>query len=106
MMITTKQDFAKHIANGLCVVQMSADWCPDCVRIKPIMEALQSEYPQVKFILLDFDSNVELKEDLGIYKIPTLIFYKNGKEIGERLIEPASKIPIKTALDLLCDDKD
>lgn len=104
MITATKQDFKSQIENGLCVAQMSADWCPDCVRIKPIMEALQSEYPQVKFILLDFDSNEELKEELEIYKIPTLIFYKNGKEVGERLIEPASRIPIKNALDLLCDD--
>lgn len=100
----TKQDFASKIANGLCVVEMSASWCPDCVRIKPIMEDLEARYPSVRFVLLDFDSNIELKEELEIYKIPTLIFYKNGKEVGERLIEPSSKIPIQNALEALCKD--
>lgn len=104
MINATKQDFASKIADGLCVVEMSAAWCPDCVRIKPIMEDLEVRYPSVRFVLLDFDSNTELKEELEIYKIPTLIFYKNGKEVGERLIEPSSKIPIQNALEALCND--
>lgn len=104
MINATKQDFASKIADGLCVVEMSASWCPDCVRIKPIMEDLEACYPSVRFVLLDFDSNIELKEELEIYKIPTLIFYKNGKEVGERLIEPSSKIPIQNALEALCKD--
>lgn len=101
MINATKNDFASLITDGLCVVEMSARWCPDCVRIKPIMDSLEGEYKEVKFILLDFDNNEKLKDELEIYKIPTLIFYANGKEVGERIIEPDSKTPIKNALDRL-----
>ncbi|MCI7485432.1 MAG: thioredoxin family protein, partial [Helicobacter sp.] len=40
----------------------------------------------------------EIRESLGIRAIPTLIAYKNGKEVGERLVEPDAKLPIQNLL--------
>lgn len=91
-------NYSKDIASGVCVVDVSAPWCPDCRKIEPMMKALEEEYKQVKFLLVDFDSNEELRSDLGIRRIPTLIFYKDGVEVGERLIEPSNKLDIENAL--------
>lgn len=99
MITADRTNFKDMIAQGVCVVEMSAPWCPDCRRIEPIMNQLESKYPDVKFILLDFDTNEELKVELNIRRIPTLLFYKNGKEVGERLVEPDSITPIQNAIE-------
>ncbi len=96
--ISDKEIFTQEIQNSICVVEMSAPWCPDCRKIEPILKVLESQYSAVKFILLDFDSNEELKNELNIRRIPTLIFYKNGIEQGERLIEPDNKVVIENAI--------
>lgn len=101
MQTANQQTLPKLLESNLCLVEMSAPWCPDCRRIEPILQKLQAQYPQVKFILLDFDENQALKDELGVRRIPTLIFYKNGQEVLERLVEPDSMLPIQTAIENL-----
>ncbi|GMB92937.1 Thioredoxin Trx2 [Helicobacter bizzozeronii] len=91
--------YATKIQKGVVVVDVGAHWCPDCRKIEPIMELLAKNYaPHVQFFKVDFDKSRDLKEQLGIKRIPTLIFYKEGVEVGERLVEPDSKSVIEKAL--------
>lgn len=92
-------NFFESIKEGAVVVDIGASWCPDCKRIEPIMQALESEYAgKVRFFEVSFDNEVELKETLQIRRIPTLIFYRDGQEVGERLVEPKNKAVIESAL--------
>ncbi len=94
-----KDVFKKEAKQGLCVVDFSASWCPDCVRIEPIMKALSQEYgSQIKFFQVDVDAEEELKESLNIRRIPTLLFLKDGVEVGERLVEPDNKVSIENSV--------
>ncbi|GAA8040915.1 thioredoxin family protein [Helicobacter pylori] len=100
--IINGKDYAEKIAYQAVVVNVGANWCPDCRKIEPIMENLAKTYQgKVEFFKVSFDESQDLKESLGIRKIPTLIFYKNGKEVGERLVEPGSSKPIEDALKAL-----
>lgn len=100
--IINGKNYAEKIAHQAVVVNVGASWCPDCKKIEPIMENLAKTYQgKVKFFKVSFDESQDLKESLGIRKIPTLIFYKNGKEVGERLVEPGSSKPIEDALKAL-----
>jgi len=101
MIRADKDSFKDIVKSGRCLIEFSAPWCPDCRRIEPIISELESIYSDITFVLLDFDSNEEIRGELNIRKIPTLIFYNNGKEVGERLIEPDNKLPIQKALDSL-----
>lgn len=101
MITATKQNFSSLIESGLCVVEMSAPWCQDCRKIEPIMQVLESKYSQVRFISLDFDTNETLKDELAIRRIPTLIFYKDGQEVLERLIEADSMLTIEQMIQAL-----
>ncbi|GAA7178408.1 thioredoxin family protein [Helicobacter pylori] len=96
------KNYAEKIAYQAVVVNVGASWCPDCRKIEPIMENLAKTYQgKVEFFKVSFDESQDLKESLGIRKIPTLIFYKNGKEVGERLVEPGSSKSIEDALKAL-----
>ncbi|WP_100957526.1 thioredoxin family protein [Helicobacter pylori] len=96
------KNYAEKITHQAVVVNVGASWCPDCRKIEPIMENLAKTYQgKVEFFKVSFDESQDLKESLGIRKIPTLIFYKNGKEVGERIVEPGSSKPIEDALKAL-----
>ncbi|GAA7428218.1 thioredoxin family protein [Helicobacter pylori] len=100
--IINGKNYAEKIAHQAVVVNVGANWCPDCRKIEPIMENLAKIYKgKVEFFKVSFDESQDLKESLGIRKIPTLIFYKNGREVGERLVEPGSSKPIEDALKAL-----
>ncbi|GHS20898.1 thioredoxin family protein [Helicobacter pylori] len=100
--IINRKNYAEKIAHQAVVVNVGASWCPDCRKIEPIMENLAKTYKgKVEFFKVSFDESQDLKESLGIRKIPTLIFYKNGKEVGERLVEPGSSKPIEDAIKTL-----
>ena len=95
----TKDNFHNETKEGVCLVAVGAPWCPDCKKIEPIMGMLMQEYAQkVKFGIVMADEQEELKEQLNVRRIPTLIFYKNGTEVGERLVEPNSKAMSEDAI--------
>lgn len=91
--------FNEAIKQGCIVVDFTAPWCPDCRHIDPMLDILEKEFAgKVSFYKVSFDTQTDLKNTLNIRKIPTLIFYKNGEEVGERLIEPRSIDDIKNAI--------
>ncbi len=95
----TKDNFTSETKEGVCLVAVGAPWCPDCKKIEPIMGILMQEYAgKVKFCMVMADEQEELKEQLNVRRIPTLIFFKDGVEVGERLVEPNSKPMIEDAL--------
>lgn len=97
-----KTRFDEVVKQGCVVVDFSASWCPDCRHIDPMLEVLEQEFAgKICFYKVSFDTELELKNTLNIRKIPTLIFYKDGKEVGERLIEPRSIEDIRNALNNL-----
>lgn len=85
------ENFKEAIKDGFVIVDFYAPWCGDCVRIKPILEELEQEYKVVK---VNIDENENLSTAFEIRRIPTLIFFKDGVEVGNRLVEPKSKTEI------------
>ncbi|MWV61107.1 redoxin domain-containing protein [Helicobacter saguini] len=94
-----KNNYFDSIKNGIVVVEFQADWCGDCRRIAPIMDKMQKDFEgQVKFFSVNFSNEEELKDTLNIQRIPTLIFYKDGQEIGQRLVEPSNPAVIQNSI--------
>lgn len=75
--------FAQAQAEGRSVlVEISADWCPVCVQQKPIVHALETEFPKLTVFDVDFDT---AKDITGMFKAPyqsTLIMFKGRTETG------------------------
>ncbi|RDU64900.1 thiol reductase thioredoxin [Helicobacter didelphidarum] len=99
MLELTNINYFDSIKNGAVVVEVGADWCPDCRRIQPIMETIEKEYEgKIALFSVNFSNEEELKDTLHIQRIPTLIFYKDGVEVGERLVEPKNPATIQDAV--------
>lgn len=82
------ENFKKDIESGFVIADFYAPWCPDCVRIDPILNELSKEYKVCK---INIDEKKNISDEYEIRRIPTLIFFKDGKEVGNRLVEPKSK---------------
>ncbi|HKK41893.1 MAG TPA: FAD-dependent oxidoreductase [Bacteroidales bacterium] len=60
--------------------------CPPCEALASKFEDLSNLYGKdVKFLKIFRQENRELAESLGVKGSPTLLFFENGKETGERL---------------------
>ena len=78
-------------SHTLCIVNFGAEWCIDCRRAAPFYKKFSEEFTDVHFTHVNVgDRDGELREELrGLYNIghmPTMIFYKEGKEV-DRIVE-------------------
>ena len=79
------ENFKKEIKNGIVLVDFYADWCGPCKMVAPIIEELSQEKENVKFIKVNVDNNEEIAKEYGIMSIPTMIIFKDGKEINKNI---------------------
>ncbi|MDM5315524.1 thioredoxin family protein [Fictibacillus sp. b24] len=80
--IKSIEQFQDTIKTGVTVAVFSADWCPDCVVIKPILPEIEEEYSSCQFVYVDRDELIELCQELDIFGIPSFVAFNEGKEIG------------------------
>ncbi|HUU92306.1 MAG TPA: thioredoxin [Phycisphaerae bacterium] len=97
----TDANFAAEIeqADGVCLVDFWAEWCAPCQMVGPIVEELAAEYEgKVKVGKVDSDAHRETAGKFGITAIPSLILFKDGKEV-KRFVGVTAKDDLKAALD-------
>ena len=75
-----ENNFNIEIASGKVLVDFNATWCGPCRMLKPILEEY-SENTTIKVCSVDVDQNESIAANYGIYSIPCLILFENGKEI-------------------------
>ncbi|MBO4804926.1 MAG: thioredoxin [Paludibacteraceae bacterium] len=72
---------ATYNGDGPCVVDFYAVWCGPCKALSPRLESLAKEYKgKVQFYKVDVDDSGALAAAYGIRSIPTLFFFKDGKQ--------------------------
>nr|CAD1840830.1 unnamed protein product [Ananas comosus var. bracteatus] len=83
------------------LVEFVAEWCGPCRLISPVVDWASQEYKgKLKVVKIDHDANPQLIEEYKVYGLPTLILFKNGKEVPESRREGAmTKVKLKEYLD-------
>lgn len=72
------------------VLFFTADWCPDCQFIYPVMPEIEAENADFTFVRVNRDNFMELAQEWNIFGIPSFVVLENGKEIG-RLVNKLRK---------------
>ncbi len=71
---------------GVVVVDCWAVWCGPCRMVAPVIEELAKDYAgKVTFAKLDVDKNPATARRYGIQSIPTLLFFKDGKLVEQKI---------------------
>jgi thioredoxin 1 len=64
------------------LVDFSAVWCPPCKMLHPVVERLSLEFEdKLDVFHVDVDQNQGLSQKFKVSGVPTLIFFKDGKEV-------------------------
>jgi thioredoxin 1 len=82
ILVLTDQNFASSIKNKTVLVDFWAEWCMPCKMMAPILNELSLELPDGQAVgKVDIEAYPKMAQKHGIRNIPTLVIFKNGKEI-------------------------
>ena len=67
------------------VIKIGADWCPECLIMKPRWAEIERELAWLETEFVDLDKNPEVKKERKIDHVPTFIFLDNQGNEFERM---------------------
>ncbi len=82
----TDKNLQQQLKSGLVLVDFWAEWCMPCKVMGPILnDVAESAGGQAKVAKLNVDHYPAVSSKYGVRNIPTLVLFKNGKEV-ERFV--------------------
>ena len=80
------------------LVDFNATWCGPCRMLKPILDQVAAERPDVTVLGVDIDENMDLAEEYSVFSIPCLVLFRDGAE-AERSVGLVPKEQLLALLD-------
>lgn len=91
----TEETFDQGVSAGVTLVDFYADWCGPCRMLTPVLEEVAKEIKgKATIAKIDIDQAQKTASSFQVTSIPTLVLFKNGKEVG-RLVGLRDKDTIK-----------
>ena len=84
--VLTDASFGTEVSMGVTLVDFHAEWCGPCRMLAPVLEQISKEVKgKASVAKVDIDSEQKTAAQFQITSVPTLILFKDGKEVN-RLI--------------------
>lgn len=80
-----ESNFSDLTNHGLVLVDFFATWCGPCKMLSPVLEDLASDRSEVEIVKVDIDENENLAKSYGIMSVPTLMLFKDGQLIDQKV---------------------
>ena len=82
MMELTKENIEKEIRNkSSLVVDFGAEWCGPCQDLAMVFGNIKNNVKAAEFARVDLAKDESLANIYGIKNYPTIVIFKNGKEV-------------------------
>ena len=60
-------------------LHFTADWCNPCKKMAPVIEKFINDNPDIKYVKIDVDKEIDLVSEYRIQSVPTFIALVDGK---------------------------
>lgn len=101
--ITLTDDTFKELlqSNKPFLVDFTADWCPPCRAMGPIVDDLSTKFENKAWVgKVNVDENPEKAEAYQVRSIPTFLIFKNGI-LADRIVGAVPKMVLEKKLNTL-----
>jgi thioredoxin 1 len=92
----TDENFNEMIKNSdkLILVDFWATWCNPCKSLAPVLEDASEDLAEKIIVYkINIDENPDSPQRYSVRGIPTIIFFKSGKEVDRQVgVIPKSKL--------------
>ena len=84
MQVLNNQEFVDCVENssGVVLVDFFATWCGPCKMLAPVLEEV-SQNTTAQIYKVDIDNSQELCRKYGVMVVPTMIIFKDGKQVSK-----------------------
>jgi thioredoxin 1 len=80
--IASKTEFEKAIQQGVSLIDFNAPWCGPCRLQEPILDKIAEAFDgKVMVGAINVDHHRDIASSFSIQSIPTMIIFKNRKEV-------------------------
>lgn len=79
------------------VLDCFADWCGPCKALAPHFEEMARRAPQLAFVKVDVDEAQDIAQSLRVTAMPTIIFFRTGREVDRIVGADVDQIRKKAA---------
>ena len=98
--VINNDNFQKEVkeSDKIVLVDFFATWCGPCKMLSPVLDQVADELKDKVVIgKLDIDESLDLAKEYGVMSVPTMILFKDGKEV-ERIVGLRQKTQIIDAI--------
>jgi thioredoxin 1 len=65
------------------VVKFTANWCGPCRQLSPIIKLVEPNFPQIEFLEIDVDHELDLPVELEVKGLPNIVFFLHGETLKD-----------------------
>ena len=81
----TQNNFNEEVlqSNTTVLLDFWASWCGPCKMLAPVLEEIAAERADLKIGKINVDEQPQLASQFDIMSIPTLLVFKDGKQVNQ-----------------------